>query len=90
MDTLRLCLRLAGLATVLGASLPAAPTGPAARLIPQLKLAKIPDEGCWFALTCRSTDTVTGPALPARYGGVPPVAGGAISTLRTREEFRTR
>jgi predicted cupin superfamily sugar epimerase len=87
MDTLHLGLHLAGLAALLGTSLGAPPRGMAARLIAQLKLAKIPDEGCWFALTYRSTDAVTGPALPTRYRGAPHVAGSAIYTLETREDF---
>jgi predicted cupin superfamily sugar epimerase len=87
MDTLHPGLRRAGLAPLPGTSLSAPRTGMAARLIEQLKLTKIPDEGCWFALTYRSPDTVTGPALPARYRGVPHVGGSAIYTLETREDF---
>jgi predicted cupin superfamily sugar epimerase len=87
MDTLHLCLRLASLATLAGTARSVAPTGMAARLIERLKLMKIPDEGCWFALTYRSPDTVTGPALPARYRGMPHVGGSAIYALATREDF---
>jgi predicted cupin superfamily sugar epimerase len=87
MDTMHLCLPLAGLAPLLGAALPAAPIGMAARLIRQFKLTRIPDEGCWFTLTYRSADLVTGPALPARYRGAPHVAASAIYALETRDDF---
>jgi predicted cupin superfamily sugar epimerase len=87
MDALPFLLSLACLGCASGAALSAAPTGMAARLIEQLKLEKIPDEGCWFALTYRSADPVTGPALPERYRGAPHVAGSAIYALETKEDF---
>jgi predicted cupin superfamily sugar epimerase/mannose-6-phosphate isomerase-like protein (cupin superfamily) len=64
----------------------AAPAGPAAQLIAQLKMEKIPVEGCWFAVTYTSTIKLAGDALPARYGSARP-AGGAIYALVTREDF---
>jgi len=68
-------------------TLSAEPTGKAAQLIAQLKMQKIPVEGPWFALTYRSTDTLAAAGLPARYRGVPHVAGSAIYCLETKEDF---
>ena len=64
----------------------AAPVGAAAKLIEQLKMEKIPVEGCWFAVTYTSTIKLAGDALPERYGSPRP-AGGAIYALVTREDF---
>lgn len=65
----------------------ASPTGKAAELIAYLKMEKIPDEGCWCALTYRSSDTISAEALPARYGPPPRVAGSAIYALVTPTDF---
>lgn len=64
----------------------AAPVGPAAKLIEQLKMEKIPVEGCWFTVTYTSTIKLPADALPARYGSGR-TAGGAIYALVTREDF---
>jgi len=58
----------------------------ASALIQYLQMAKIPDEGAWFAVTYRSSDTIPAEALPARYGSARP-AGTGIYALITREDF---
>jgi predicted cupin superfamily sugar epimerase/mannose-6-phosphate isomerase-like protein (cupin superfamily) len=67
--------------------LSAAPTGKALEIIKHLNMAQIPAEGPWFTLTYRSDDALPGDQLPTRYHGVPHVAGSAIYTLQTNEDF---
>lgn len=50
-------------------------------------MEKIPAEGPWFSLTYRSADALAPGSLPARYQGVPHVAGSAIYTVQTPEAF---
>ena len=65
----------------------AEPPAPAARLIEQFKMVKIPDEGCWFVQTYRSAETIPSKDLPARYGGTEHSTGTAIYALETRAGF---
>lgn len=65
----------------------AEPPAPAARLIERFKMEKIPDEGCWFSQTYRSTETIPGKDLPARYAGTDHSTGTAIYALETRAGF---
>ena len=65
----------------------AEPPGPAARLIELFKMQPIPGEGCWFAQTYRSAETIKAGALPARYAGVDHPTGTAIYALETRAGF---
>jgi predicted cupin superfamily sugar epimerase len=64
----------------------AEPLSPAREIIAHLKMAKIPDEGAWFAVTWGSQEQIPANALPARYG-TPRKAGTAIYALVTREDF---
>jgi uncharacterized protein len=73
------------LATPLSAAEPI-PAGPAGKIIGHLRMAKIPGEGCWFAVTYESTDRIPAGGLPARYGSSR-LAGTAIYALLTREDF---
>jgi predicted cupin superfamily sugar epimerase/mannose-6-phosphate isomerase-like protein (cupin superfamily) len=65
----------------------AAPTGKALEIIKHLNMEKIPAEGPWFILTYRSDDALSAGTLPARYAQGPHVAGSAIYTVQTREDF---
>lgn len=66
----------------------APPTGRAALLIAHHRMALIPDEGAWFALTHASADQIANDALPARYAGTGPRAlGSAIYALVTHRDF---
>lgn len=60
--------------------------GPAGKIIEHLRMAKIPGEGCWFAVTYESADRLPAGGLPARYGSSR-LAGTAIYALLTREDF---
>jgi uncharacterized protein len=66
-------------------TLSAAPTR-SQQIIEHLKMAKIPGEGCWFAVTYESADRIPAGGLPARYGSSR-LAGTAIYALLTREDF---
>jgi predicted cupin superfamily sugar epimerase/quercetin dioxygenase-like cupin family protein len=79
-------VRILILAGLMLMPLPAAPAGPAAELIAHYQMAKIPHEGCWFAVTYVSADRLAPGALPARYATAR-VAGTAIYALVTREDF---
>lgn len=56
-------------------------------LIARHGMAKIPHEGCWFALTYVSPVTLPSGALPPRFGDAPRPAGSAICALVTRTDF---
>lgn len=75
------------LALAFGSSAQAQPTGMAKRLIDQLKMERIPQEGPWFTLTYQSTDFLDGKTLPSRYRGGNRSAGSAIYALETVEDF---
>jgi predicted cupin superfamily sugar epimerase/mannose-6-phosphate isomerase-like protein (cupin superfamily) len=75
------------LAVAVTGKVSAAPTGEAAQIIKKLNMQKIPAEGPWFTLTYRSDDVLPGASLPARYHGVAHVAGSAIYTVQTKEDF---
>ncbi len=80
-------LLLAGLLVIgsLSAAEPV-PAGPAGKIIERLRMAKIPGEGAWFAVTYESTDRLPAGGLPPRYGASR-LAGTAIYALITREDF---
>lgn len=59
----------------------------AKRLIEHFKMARIPDEGCWFALTYQSADPLPAGSLPARYAPGARAAGSAIYALETPTDF---
>ena len=59
----------------------------AEELIAHLQMEKIPDEGCWFALTYRSADPLSAATLPLRYGSAARVAGSSIYALVTNTDF---
>lgn len=71
----------------MGSPARAEPAGMAKRLIDQLKMQRIPQEGPWFALTYQSTDLLEGKTLPARYQGADRSAGSAIYAVETAEDF---
>lgn len=60
----------------------------AQELIRRYGMARIPHEGCWFALSYVSPVTLPAGALPAdRFGRETRPAGSAIHALVTREDF---
>ncbi len=65
----------------------AEPTGMARKLIEHFKMTRIPDEGCWFALSYQSADPLPPGSLPARYAPAARVAGSAIYALETPADF---
>ena len=64
----------------------AVPRPSAAALIKHFNMARIPQEGPWFALTYNSPDVLARAALPERYDG-PRATGSAIIALVTRTDF---
>ena len=69
------------------ASLRAEPSGMAKRLIEQLHMQRVPQEGVWFSVSYVSNDPLPGGSLPARYHGKDHRAGSAIYDVMTREDF---
>lgn len=89
MKTVFLFCTALGALCLIGASIPlhAAPVGMAKRLIDQLHMEQIPDEGPWFTVTYVGKDTLPGSMLPDRYHGRDHAAGSAIYDVLTREDF---
>jgi predicted cupin superfamily sugar epimerase len=59
----------------------------AGKLIDHYHMQRVPQEGCWFALSYSSSDTLDGDSLPARYAGRAHAAGSAIVALETPRDF---
>lgn len=65
------------------AQIPAA----AQALINRYKMQPVPVEGGWFSQLQRTTETIAGSALPARYDGVTHPLSTAILFVETRRDF---
>jgi uncharacterized protein len=76
-----LCATVCSLSSLLPAKTPGAQD-----LIDGLHMAKIPDEGAWFAVNYASPERIPAAALPARYGASRGI-GTSIYALVTREDF---
>jgi len=56
-------------------------------LIKHYKMQRIPAEGGWFAQLQRTTETISGSALPDRYDGIAHPLSTAILFVETRQDF---
>ncbi len=56
-------------------------------LIDHHGMARIPHEGCWFAISYQSPLQLPAETLPDNFGNAPRLAGSAIYALVTREDF---
>ncbi len=75
------------LAAVIASATTVTATPPTSRrIIEHLKMAKIPDEGAWFAVTYESADRIPAGGLPPRYGSSR-LAGTSIYALVTHADF---